>query len=303
MSRPDLRPGQFPLWWLLKGISLLPFPVLYALSFFLYLVLYYLIGYRKKVVRQNLEKSFPQKSVPELREIEKQFFLNLTDIMVETLKLVSLSAEDLKKRVHLHGSEKIEVYLSQGVPVMILGAHLGNWEYMSGAGNRHFTFPVDGVYKPLASSFFESFLWFLRSRFGITLVKMKETLRHLLRHRGQPRILSLLSDQVPPYGEIQYWTNFLHQDTAFYVGADKLRTSFHYPTFFVGMRHVKRGYYEVVFQELLSPPKAGTKEEGHPLTEIFARKLEAWVEQYPADYLWSHKRWKHQRPKAASPES
>ncbi|ALI98039.1 lysophospholipid acyltransferase family protein [Rufibacter tibetensis] len=296
MSRPDLRPGQLPLWWLLKGISLLPFPVLYAFSTFLYVVLYHLIGYRKKVVRQNLEKSFPQKSVAELRKIEKQFFLNLTDIMVETLKLVSLSPQDLAKRVYLHRSEKIENYLNQGVPVMIMGAHLGNWEFMSSAGNRHFPFPVDGVYKPLASSFFESFLWFLRSRFGITLVKMKDTLRHLLRHRGQPRILSLLSDQVPPYGEIQYWTNFLHQDTAFYVGADKLRTSFNYPTFFVGMRHVKRGYYEVVFQELLPLPQAGVKEEGHPLTEVFARKLEAWVNQYPAEYLWSHKRWKHQRP-------
>ncbi|KAA3439261.1 lysophospholipid acyltransferase family protein [Rufibacter hautae] len=295
-TRPNLKPSQLPLWWLLKGISLLPFPVLYAVSTFLYWVLYYVIGYRKKVVRQNLERSFPSKSKAELLKIEKQFFLNLTDIMVETLKLVSLSAEDLEKRVHLQKSQKIEGYLSQGVPVMILGAHLGNWEFMSAAGNKHFPFPVDGVYKPLASSFFESFLRFLRTRFGITLVKMKETLRHLLRHKGQPRILSLLSDQVPPYGEIQYWTNFLHQDTAFYVGADKLRTSFNYPTFFVGMRHVKRGYYEVDFQELLPIPQAGAKEEGHPLTETFARKLEAWVEQYPADYLWSHKRWKHKRP-------
>ncbi|AKQ47679.1 hypothetical protein TH63_12075 [Rufibacter radiotolerans] len=288
---------------MLKGISLLPFPLLYGFSTFLFWVLYYVVGYRKKVVRQNLERSFPEKGISELRNIEKQFFLNLTDTMLETLKMVSLTPEDLEKRVDLRGGELVEEHLRRGTPVMVLGAHLGNWEFMSASGNNRFAFPIDGVYKPLASSFFEAFMWFLRSRFGITLVKMKDTLRHLLRHRGQPRILSLLSDQVPPYGEIQHWTTFLHQDTAFYVGADKLRISFQYPTFFVGMRHLRRGYYEVVFQELLPAPVAGVKEEGHPVTEAFARALETWIEKYPSEYLWSHKRWKHKRPVGACSES
>src|SRR5690606_18109813 len=158
----------------------------------------------------------------------------LTDIIVESLKLISLSKEDLEKKVALRGGGAVDDYLNQGVPVMSLGAHLGNWEYMSAAGSARFAFPVEGEYKRVAGPFFEAFMRFLRGRFGITLVKMKDTLRHLLRFRGQPRILSLLSDQVPPYGEIQHWTTFLHQDTAFYVGADKLRTSFLYPTFFVG---------------------------------------------------------------------
>ncbi|MGV3541438.1 MAG: lysophospholipid acyltransferase family protein, partial [Rufibacter sp.] len=241
MSRPNLSPSQLPLWWLLKGISLLPFPVLYAFSSFLYFVMYQLVGYRKKVVRQNLERSFPAKTTSELRQIEKQFFLNLTDTMVETIKLVTISPEELGKRVVIKNREAIDSYLDRGVPVMALGAHLGNWEYMSAAGNAFFTCPIDGIYKPLESDFFEKFMRHLRTRFGITLVKMKDTLRHLLRHKGQTRILSLLSDQVPPYGEIQFWTTFLHQDTPFYVGAEKMRTSFGYPTFFVGMRHVRRG--------------------------------------------------------------
>lgn len=296
MSQPGFRARHYPLWWLLKGVSRLPFPVLYGLSSFLYLVIYYGIRYRKKVVRQNLARAFPQKAVKDLLKIEKRFFLNLTDTMVETLKLLSLSPEELAKRVTLCNRAAIDAYLGKGIPVMALGAHLGNWEYMSAAGNAMFTRPIDGVYKPLASSFFEVFMWQLRSRFGITLVKMKDTLRHLLRHRGQARILSLLSDQIPPFGEIQYWTTFLHQDTAFYVGAEKLRASFGYPTFFVGMRHVKRGYYEVEFQELLPPPEQGVTVDTHLLTEAFARKLEAWVEQNPTDYLWSHKRWKHKKP-------
>ncbi|KAA6435935.1 lysophospholipid acyltransferase family protein [Rufibacter glacialis] len=284
---------------MLKGISLLPFPVLYALSTFLYWVMYYVVGYRKKVVRQNLERSFPEKSKQELLRIEKQFFLNLTDLMVESLKLISLTPAELRKRVASRGEEKVIAQLGTGASVLILGAHLGNWEYMSAAGNSIFPYPIDGVYKPLANPFFEEFMKFMRSRFGINLVKMKDTLRHLIRHKSESRIFTLLSDQVPPYGEIQYWTNFLHQDTAFYVGAEKLRTSFQFPAFFIGMRHVKRGYYEIEFQELLPAPVPGTPEEGHPLTELFSRKLEAWVQENPAEYLWSHKRWKHSRPTAA----
>ncbi|MBC3541382.1 lysophospholipid acyltransferase family protein [Rufibacter sediminis] len=302
-SRPELKASQLPLWWLLKGISLLPFPVLYAISTFLYWVLYYVIGYRKKVVRQNLERSFPRKSKAERLKIEKQFFLNLTDIMVESLKLISLSPAELRKRVYSKGKEKVEAQLAQGTSVLVLGAHLGNWEYMSAAGNTIFSDPIDGVYKPLANSFFEEFMKFMRGRFGINLVRMKDTLRHLIRHKAENRIFTLLSDQVPPYGEIQYWTTFLQQDTPFYVGAEKLRSSFKYPSFFIGMRHLRRGYYEIEFQELLPPPAQGVKEEGHPLTEAFAQRLEAFVEQYPAEYLWSHKRWKHQRPKADNPES
>ncbi len=258
-------------------------------------MLYYLIGYRKKVVRQNLERSFPEKSAAERLQIEKQFFRNLADIIVETLKLVSLSPEELAKRVTIRNRQAIDFYLDKGIPVMALGAHLGNWEFMSAAGNAMFQVPIDGVYKPLANSFFEEFMWFVRSRFGITLVPMKSTLRHLLRHKGQARILTLLSDQVPPFGHIQFWTDFLHQDTPFYVGAEKMRTSFAYPTFFTGMHHVGRGYYEIEFQELLPVPVPDENIEGHPLTEAFARKLETWIRNYPADYLWSHKRWKHSR--------
>ncbi|RNI31678.1 lauroyl acyltransferase [Rufibacter latericius] len=287
---------------MLKGISLLPFPVLYALSTFLYGVLYHVIGYRKKVVRQNLERSFPHKSPEERLAIEKRFFLNLTDLIVESLKLISLSPANLKERLVYRGHERVEAHVASGTTVLMLGAHLGNWEYMSAASQIIYAAPVDGVYKPLASSFFDEFMKFMRGRFGINLVRMKDTLRHLIRHKADARIFTLLSDQVPPYGEIQYWTTFLHQDTPFYVGAEKLRSSFKFPAYFVGMRHLKRGYYEIEFQELLPAPAVGTPEEGYPLTDAFARKLEAWVNQYPESYLWSHKRWKHKRP-SANPES
>lgn len=285
-----------PLWWFLKGISLLPFGVLYALSTFLYLVMYRVIGYRKKVVRQNIERSFPARTRQEHRQIEKQFYKNLCDVIVETLKMVSISPEELQKRVHFKGHERADAYLAQGQQVIGMGAHLANWEIMSAAGNLKFAYPIDGVYKPLSSSFFEAFMVFLRSRFGIKLVPMKDTLRHMIRHKNQPRLFTMLADQVPPYGHIQFWTTFLHQDTAFYVSGDRLRESFGYPVFFVAMKHLRRGYFEIEFVELFGPGQDKEVDQKNPVTHAFARQLEQWIEANPADYLWSHKRWKHKKP-------
>ncbi|QHL87179.1 lauroyl acyltransferase [Nibribacter ruber] len=289
----------------MKGISLLPFWVLYGFSTFLYGVLYKLIGYRKKVVRQNIERSFPARTQQEHRQIEKQFYQNLCDVIVETLKMVSISPAELQKRVTFKGNEKAEAYLQQGHQIIAMGAHLANWEIMSAAGNLRFDFPIDGVYKPLSSSFFEAFMVFLRSRFGIQLIPMKDTLRHMIRHKNQPRLFTMLADQVPPYGHIQYWTTFLHQDTAFYVSGDKLRESFGYPVFFVGMKHQRRGYFEIEFIELFPPLQEKIESKQHPVTHTFARQLEQWIEANPSDYLWSHKRWKHKKPaeQAHSPES
>ena len=135
----------------------------------------------------------------------------------------------------------------------------------------------------------------LRTHLGAHLIPMKDTLRDFMRRKSIPRIISMLSDQTPPRGEIQYWTTFLNQETAFYVGADKLSASFKYPVIFVGNRRVKRGHYEFKFEmlhDLVSP--LGSEE--FPITERYARKLEKWIQDNPADYLWSHRRWKHKRP-------
>ena len=274
--------------------------MLYALSTFLYGVLYRLIGYRKRVVRQNIERSFPARTQQAHRQIEKQFYQNLCDVIVETLKMVTISPVELQKRVTFKGSEQATAYLDQGQQVIAMGAHLANWEIMSAAGNLRFDYPIDGVYKPLSSSFFEAFMVFLRSRFGIKLVPMKDTLRHMIRHKNQPRLFTMLADQVPPYGHIQFWTTFLHQDTAFYVSGDRLRESFGYPVFFVGMRHLRRGFFEIEFVELFPARQGKGEDKENPVTRAFAQQLEQWIEANPADYLWSHKRWKHVKP--AAPE-
>src|SRR5688572_5463562 len=294
MQNPP-RKRYYPLWWLLMAVSKLPFPVLYLFSDFLYLIIYRFLGYRKKVVRQNLVNSFPEKTASEIDALVPKFYKNLCDIIVETLKLATISAEELRTRIKLLNTEIVNPFIAEGKPVLMMGSHLANWEWALPAGVVSFNLPLDGIYKPLNNDFFEWFMLRLRSRLGAHLIPMKDTLRDFMRRKNIPRIISMLSDQTPPRGEIQYWTTFLNQETAFYVGADKLSASFKYPVIFVGNRRVKRGHYEFKFEmlhDLVSP--LGSEE--FPITERYARKLEKWIQQNPADYLWSHRRWKHKRP-------
>lgn len=295
LKKPALRKRDYPLWWLLQGLSHLPFRLLYWLADFLYFLLFYVVQYRKKVVYRNLKNSFPDKSAAEIHRIAKQFYRNLADIIFEILKLGSISVAELQRRVSYQNWELLQEYTNQGTSVIALSSHAGNWEWELAASTSIFSAPMDGVYKPLSNPFFEVYMRFLRSRLGAYPVRMKEVLRHLVLHRQEPRILCLLSDQIPPRGEIQYWTTFLNQDTAFYVGADKLAAAFKYPVVFVGAERIKRGYYRFSFQ-LLAEKGSVTNPEAFSVIETYARELEKWVQRHPADYLWSHRRWKHQRP-------
>lgn len=290
------RKRYYPLYLVLLGISRLPFPVLYLLADFCYLVVYRLLGYRKKVVRQNLQNAFPEKTTAEINLLIPAFYHNLCDIIVETIKLLSLGPEELSERVKLTNTELITPFVEAGKPVLVLGSHLANWEWALNAGVVNFNVPLDGIYKPLSNPFFDWLMLRLRSKLGAHLVPMKDTLRDFMRRQSIPRIISMLSDQTPPRGEIQFWTTFLNQDTPFFVGGDKLAASFKYPVLFLGARRLKRGHYEFRFEMLHDLETPFSPEETFPITERYARRLEAWITENPADYLWSHRRWKHKKP-------
>jgi Kdo2-lipid IVA lauroyltransferase/acyltransferase len=295
MQKLELRKRDYPLWLLLQGLSRLPFPVLYFFSTLVYLLLYRVTGYRKKVVFRNLEKSFPEKQPEEIAAIAKQFYRNLADIIFEIIKLGSISQAEMGRRVRYKNPELIQKYLDQGLSLIALGSHACNWEWGMPSSALYFDHAVAGVYKPLHNPFFEQYMRFLRSRMGPHPVKMKEVLRYMISHRKEARMMCLLSDQTPPGGEIQYWTTFMNQDTPFYVGADKLADAFRYPVIFIAARRLGRGRYEFSF-ELLQEAGVTEKPAEFSITEAYARALEKWIRQYPADYLWSHRRWKHTRP-------
>jgi Kdo2-lipid IVA lauroyltransferase/acyltransferase len=288
----------YPLWWLLKGLSLLPLPVLYLLADFLFVLVYYVIGYRKKVVLQNLRNSFPEKSEQEIQGIAKAFYRQFPDLIVEILKLASMDAAEMRRRIVFSNQEVLDGFVRQGKTVITMGSHSGNWEWVLPAGAVQYNFPADGIYKRIKNPFFEEFMLYLRGRLGARLIEMKDTMRDFVRNRKTPRVVAMLSDQTPPYGEIQFWATFLNQDTPFFVGAEKLANAFSCPVLFLDVERFKRGHYRLTF-EVLSDGTTKPEEGTYPITEAFANKLESSIRRNPANYLWTHKRWKHKRPQAA----
>jgi len=306
LDRAPAALRRHPGWWALWTLSLLPFWFLYGVADVLALVLYRVVGYRRRVVRENLARSFPEKSEAERQQIERRFYRNLADILVETIKLCSMSAEQLARRFRYGASEVvITTYLEQGQTVLILGSHMGNWEWMLPAAcGAYAPHRIASAYKPVSSWFAEALLTYLRTRAGGQLIRMQDVGRDVVRNRSVPRALCMIADQTPPGGEIQFFTRFLNQDTPFFVGGDKLAAGFRFPTFFLEMRKVRRGYYEAtphLIYDGLTPLPAPSRRDlddptQHPITERFARALEENIRRSPAEYLWSHKRWKNARP-------
>ncbi|WP_161890314.1 lysophospholipid acyltransferase family protein [Pontibacter russatus] len=301
-KHPQIPPLYYPLWLLLKGLSLLPLSVLYLLADFLYVVVYYLVGYRQKVVLQNLHMAFPEKSKEERKRIAKDFYRQLADVAVEILKLRSMDRAEMERRIVFANQELLDNHVQQGRTVITMGSHSCNWEWVLSAGAVQFGFPAEGVYKPLNNAFFEAFMLATRTRLGARLIKMKDTLRDFAANRNVPRVVAMLSDQTPLRSEITFWATFLHQDTPFYTGAEKLANRFKYPVLYLDVRRTSRGHYTLTFETISdgTPIEPSPAEGQFPITEAFAHKLEATIRRSPADYLWTHKRWKHKRPESAS---
>jgi len=296
MSRPRTYPAYYlPLKWLLLALAQLPLSLLYVLADGLYLLVYYVIGYRRQVVLTNLRNSFPEKSEGQIQQIAKEFYLHFAEVIVETLKLVALTPTQLKERVFFSNPEVLEQYFLKGQTALGLSSHAGNWEWVLTSGAVWLSASADGVYKPLSNPFFEDFMYRLRTRTGARLIPMRDTLRNLVRNRGQVRVVSLLSDQAAGPEDQPYWTTFMHQESGFYTSADRLAAQFHYPVVYVSIRRKRRGYYEIVLTELYDG-QAPLEPGKFAITEAFVRHLERDVQSFPNDYLWTHRRWKHKRP-------
>lgn len=271
-------------------LSRLPFPVLYALADVLYIVAYYLMGYRKHVVRENLQKAFPEKSPEEIQRLVKAFYRNLTDVIVEILKALTISKEEITRRVRVVRPEILQQYADKGQSVLALTSHQCNWEWILLGSSVRYDFPLDAVYRPLSNSFFDRLMRKVRSRFGGDPIPAARTLRELVRRKNQVRILGVVADQSPAKDEEKYWTRFLSRETAFYTGPDRLAYLTKQPVVFISMHRIKRGYYEVVFQPLAEPPY---EKDSNNIVQKYALLAEASIRQQPANWLWSHRRWKH----------
>ncbi|MBP7497967.1 MAG: lysophospholipid acyltransferase family protein, partial [Bacteroidales bacterium] len=225
-------------------LSLLPLRILYIFSDLLYFILYYIVKYRRKVVRTNLLNSFPNKSLSEIKELEKKFYKNLADIIIEVLKLKHLKEKELRQRFIYVNAEVMIPYFKAGKTIIAIPGHLGNWEWAATVSPLYFDYKVNMVYKPLTDENFEKYLLALRSKYALSFIAFKQTYRYLLKHKAEPSLNILASDQTPTKTEIEYWTYFMNQNTGFFKGAERIAKSLDCVVVFVDVKRIRRGYYE-----------------------------------------------------------
>jgi Kdo2-lipid IVA lauroyltransferase/acyltransferase len=275
-------------------ISVLPFPILYALSDLTYLVLYKMLGYRKKVVLGNIQRSFPDKTDKEHRQIMNQFYHHFCDLMVESLKCFTISQKQIAKRMKFRNNEILADFYKNGQDLIMIGGHYNNWEYIAVALGLGFDFLPVGIYKPLTNKFFDEKMRKSRGKYGLLLTPMKETSNTIAKDFGKPKAIVFGADQSPSNPDKAFWTTFLNQPTPVFYGPEKFAKEFNMPAVFSTIHKVKRGYYEVEHQIICANSAAAPY--GY-ITKQHVQFLENDIRHQPQYWLWTHKRWKH-KPKS-----
>jgi KDO2-lipid IV(A) lauroyltransferase len=275
-------------------LSRLPFPIIYAFSGLVRILLQYIIRYRRTVILNNLNRSFPEKSPVEIRKIISCYYQHLADIILEVIKLESISQDDLKDRFRFNGFEHLTHAMENGRNVILAFGHCGNWEMMAAALGLLSPVRCFGVVKPLSDNNFNKYIVSLRHRFnpGGT-IPFQHTYRTLIRNKKEMiSIYGIAADQTPTRADINYWSHFLQQDTPFYTGVEKLSKSLDFSVVFIDIYRVGRGRYIGDIQLITHDPKNTADLE---ITETYIGLLEKAIRQRPDNWLWSHKRWKFSR--------
>lgn len=276
-----------------RFLSYLPLPVLYLLAWPAYFLLYYVAGYRKAVVRQNLARAFPDRSVSEITILAKKFYLQLVQVALEILRTRRMSAAEIRKRVQVINGDLIRQYSNNFKDsVIMLSIHQGNWEWMLHGVKLALDIPIDPVYKPLHNKVLDELVYEIRSQFGARPIPLAFAPRDILRRRRDFRLFVMVADQAPIAGERSYWTSFMNGDAAFYLGAETIARTTGFPVLFAQCRRRARGYYQVEFKEVARPPYTA---EDNDITERFVRLAEEAIVSEPESWLWSNRRWKRAR--------
>jgi len=279
---------------LLYAVSHLPFGLLYVLSNVLYIVLYKMVGYRVMVVRQNLSNSFPAMPEAERRTLEKRFYRYFCDMLVESVKNLSISENALKERIVFENLEVFEDYAKQGRSIIIVMGHFGNWELAGsrfGMVNFHKPFVL---YKSQKNRYFDSMIFSMRTRTGNSLYEMRRVYKEMLGNREMLTATVFIADQTPSYKDA-FTMQFLGQETRVFTGAFSIANKLGQPVIYASVNRIGRGRYSIRLQELETDPS--TKDPNEMATR-FMRCLEKDITAKPETWLWTHRRWKHTRPKA-----
>ena len=274
-------------------LSLLPFRILYLLSDAVYVLLFYIIGYRKKVVHANLQNSFPQKSAAEIIVIQKRFYHYFCDLLLETFKTLTISRKKMLEHCSL-SDEAGSLFASladEHKSLIIVMGHHGNWEWAGNTFSICCKHQLYVIYHPLSNQYFNGLICKMRQRFGTRLIPMKDTFRDMIKNKDELNATAFIADQSPSPVKA-HWMQFLNQDTAVFLGTEKIAEKVKYPIVYVSVRKLTRGYYTLTAELLRLPPNTGTEGD---ITAAHTQKLEADIVAQPETWLWTHKRWKHKR--------
>lgn len=282
---------------LLWGISFLPLNVLYIFTDILFIVFFFVIRYRRKVVDENLKNAFPEKTEAERARIARRYFRHLCDTFAEFFKLWHISSSEIKKRCVMINREIPQRYFEEGRSMIVFSGHYGNWEMMYSYKLWEKDIELVPIYKPLHNEIFDRMTYRIRNRFGASPLSKADALRGMLANarEGKVAMTGFIGDQTPSWNNLNFWMPFLNQDTAVFEGTEKIARKLGQPVIFINMRKVKRGHYHAEFYDICPDPAATAPGD---ITRKNMQMLEKFIHENPEYWLWSHRRWKHKRPES-----
>lgn len=277
----------YPFLWL---ISILPFRLFYFFSDFVFFVLFYVVGYRKRVVSENLARAFPGKSKKELKKIKKEFYRHMCDMFLEMVKTLNLSKEELKERYKIINIEVLQDIVKDK-SVLIVCSHYANWEWNVSI-NNYVNAKGYAVYQKIGNSYFDDLIKKIRAKWNTTLITQQETVKTVYRNvqNGVNSAYGMVSDQSPQVKRAQYWSEFMGVKVPIFNGPESMARKLDLAVVFLKVSKVKRGYYQAEFIPITT---SGKQTKKHQITDQFLRLTEDQIREKPEYYLWTHKRWKH----------
>lgn len=280
---------------LLRLISKLPFWIIYGISDVFYLIVRYLVAYRKNVIEDNLAQCFPEKSEIERKKIVSNYYRHFCDFMLESVKMYSMNEQQMAKRITVNGMDKVNAYAEQGKSAIVLGMHYNNWEwgsYLQSLSKHKLLMVYNSI---RGNQSMEKFILHSREKWGGKSVPMYRSVRAIMEYmrKGEPALLWLAADQTPP-PTTPFWTIFLNRETPFFSGPEKIGIKTKQPIIFIYFKKLARGKYEANISTLVEEPQ---QLESNEILLRYTRKMEDIIKENPEYYLWSHRRWKHERPK------
>lgn len=282
----------FPLLWL---ISILPFRLFYFLSDIIYVIVYYIVGYRKTTVRENLAMALPHLSDAERKIIEKKSYQHLCDMFLEMVKTLTISSEEMNKRFVITNIELIKEYEKKEKSIMLLASHYASWEWLITL-NQKISYQGIGVYKKIANNYFDKLVRDIRSKYNTQLIVTSKTIPLISQNQKEKNlsVYGLVSDQSPKMNRIFHWETFMGIEVPVHTGPEMLSKKYDLNVIFAKVKKVKRGYYEATLIPITDDAKSIPNFE---ITHRYIQEVEKQIHEAPEYYFWTHKRWKHRKDK------